>query len=253
MILDFNFTLFSFVFMRMSGCILFNPVFGRKSIPPIVKIALSFMLAYFTYNLIENKEIEVTNFYVYGFLLLKELLVGFIVGFIMQLFLSVLTLGGEFMDFNMGISMSKVYDPQSNVSMALSASVINAMFMMIFFASNAHLTMIKIFVLLGKISPYGDITFPTEVFSEIVSLFSLVLIYAIKLALPIMAVEFITEIGVGLLMKAVPQINIFAVNIQLKIFLGFICIVVLVGPYARFVENLIQIMFEKIILILGIT
>lgn len=253
MTLDYNFTLFSFVFMRMIGCIMFNPIFGRKTIPPVVKVALSFLLALFTYGLIEQKDIVVTNLFVYGFLLIKELLVGFIAGFIMQLFLSILTLGGEFMDFNMGISMSKIYDPQSNVSMALSASIINAMFIMIFFATNAHLTMIKIFVTLGQISPYGDLSLPTDVFVDVVSLFSLVLAYAIKLALPIMAIEFITEIGVGLLMKAVPQINIFAVNIQLKIFLGFVCIVILVGPYAKFIESLIDIMFKKIILILGIS
>ncbi|MEG1178810.1 MAG: flagellar biosynthetic protein FliR [Oscillospiraceae bacterium] len=252
MILDYNFTLFSFVFMRMFGCIMFNPIFGRKSIPTVVKVALTFLLAIFTYSVIPQKDIEITGLFVYAFLLMKELLVGFIVGFIMQLFLSVITLGGEYMDFNMGISMSKVYDPQSNISMAVSASIINAMFIMVFFATNAHLTMIKIFVTLGQISPYGDLALPAEMFTEIVSLFSLVLIYSVKLALPIMAIEFITEMGVGLLMKAVPQINIFAVNIQLKVFLGFVCIALLVGPYAKFVEKLIEVMLQKIVLIFGI-
>jgi len=252
MILDYNFTLFSFVFMRMIGCIMFNPIFGRKTIPAIVKVALAFTLALFTYGVIPQKDIEIINFYVYAFLLLKELLVGFIVGFVMQMFLSIITLGGEFIDFNMGISMSKVYDPQSNVSMAVSASILNAMFILIFFATNAHLTMMKIFVTLGQISPYGDFSLPTYALNEIISLFSLVLIYSIKLALPIMAVEFITELGVGLLMKAVPQINIFAVNIQLKVFIGFVCITVLVGPYAKFLERLIELMFQKIVLIFGV-
>ena len=252
MILDYNFTLFSFVFMRMIGCIMFNPIFGRKTIPGIVKVALSFLLALFTYGMIPQKDILISSLYVYAFLLLKELAVGFIVGFIMQMFMSVITLGGEFIDFNMGISMSKVYDPQSNISMAVSASIINAMFILIFFATNSHLTMIKIFVMLGQISPYGDFSLPVGSLNEIISLFSLVLIYALKLALPIIAIEFVTELGVGLLMKAVPQINIFAVNIQLKVFIGFVCIMVLVGPYARFLERLIELMFEKIMLIFGV-
>ncbi len=252
MILDYNFTLFSFVFMRMTGCIMFNPIFGRKTIPPIVKIALSFLLAIFTYNLIPQQAINISNLFVYSFLLIKELLVGFTVGFIMQLFMSVVLLGGEFMDFNMGISMSKIYDPQSNVSMAVSASIINAMFILIFFVTNSHLTMIKIFITLGQISPYGNFSMPTATFIEIVSLFSLVLAYALKLALPILAIEFITEMGVGLLMKAVPQINIFAVNIQLKVFIGFVCIAVLVGPYAKFIEKLIELMFESMVAIFGL-
>jgi len=252
MVLNYNFILFSFVFMRMTGCIMFNPIFGRKSIPAIVKIALTFLLALFTYNLIPPQTIEISNLFEYSFLLMKEILVGFAVGFVMQLFMAVIMLGGEFIDFNMGISMSKIYDPQSNVSMAVTASIINVMFVLIFFATNAHLTMIKIFISLGQVSPYGDISLQPATLNEIVSLFSLVFTYALKLALPILAIEFITEMGVGLLMKAVPQINIFAVNIQLKIFIGFACIVILVGPYAKFVEKLIEIMLEKMVVIFGL-
>lgn len=250
--LDYNFTLFAFVFMRMLGCIALNPLFGRKSITAVIKVALSFALAIFAYELIPDKEIVVNSIYTFGFLLLKELLVGLIVGFIMQLFMSVITIGGEYIDFNMGISMAKVYDPQSNVSMAVSSSILTSLFVLVFFASNAHLTLMKLFVTLAQVSPYGDITFPPEMLKNIVLLFSTVLILGAKLALPIMAVEFITEMGVGILMKAVPQINIFAVNLQLKVFVGFACIAVLVGPYAKFVEKLIEMMFNAIIRIFGL-
>lgn len=250
--LDYNFTLFSFVFMRMFGCFAFNPLFGRKSVPAIVKITISFVLSMFAYELIPNKEIVINTVSVYGFLLMKELLVGIVVGFIMQMFMTVITLGGEYVDFNMGISMSKIYDPQSNVSMAVSSSVITSMFVVIFFVSNAHLTLMEIFIRLAQLSPYGDISFPPGMLKNLASLFSYILVLSAKLAMPIMAIEFITELGVGILMKAVPQINIFAVNIQLKVFVGFACITVLVGPYAKFVEKLIELMLDRIVLVFGL-
>lgn len=252
MVLDYNFTLFSFVFMRMIGCIVFNPMFGRRSVPAVLKITLSFVLALFAYRLIPEKDIVVNSVLMYSFLLIKELAVGLIVSFILQMFLSVLTIGGEYIDFNMGISMSKVYDPQSNVSMAVSSSILTAMFMLIFFASNAHLTLIKLFVTLAQVSPYGDISFPPDMIKSIIMLFSFILILSAKLALPVMAIEVLTELGVGVLMKAVPQINIFAVNIQLKVFIGFACIAILVGPYARFIERLIELVFERTVMIFGL-
>ena len=81
---------------------------------------------------------------------------------------------------------------------------------------------------------------------SLIELFSYILIYSVKLTLPILAVEFITEIGVGIMMKAIPQIHLFVVNIPLKIFIGFMAMLILVPTFATFLEKLITIMFETI-------
>ncbi len=81
---------------------------------------------------------------------------------------------------------------------------------------------------------------------SLTELFTDILIFAVKLSLPILAVEFITEIGVGILMKAVPQIHLFIVNIQLKIFIGFATMLILVPSFSAFLEKLITLMFEAI-------
>lgn len=246
MIWDYNFVLLSYVFMRMSGCILFNPVFGRRNIPAMFRIGLTLFLTIFTYQMVEYQPVTADGTIFYMVNLLKEFLIGFFIGYIMQLFLSVVILGGELMDLQMGISMSKIYDPQSNVSMPVTGSVLNVMFFLLFFSSNAHLTMFELFAYLGTIAPYGNLTLNPGMYEEMVKLFSLILIYSVKLALPILAVEIVTEMCVGLLMKAVPQINIFALNIQLKIFMGFVLIVMLVPSFANFLERIIQLMFDQI-------
>jgi len=83
-------------------------------------------------------------------------------------------------------------------------------------------------------------------FQELVSMFSLILIYAVKMSLPVLAAEFITEIAVGLIMRAVPQIDVFSLNIQLKVIIGFIMILIMVSPLATFLEKLITLMFDNI-------
>ncbi len=243
---DYDFTLLLLIFMRMSGCILFNPILGRKNVPAVIKLGLALMLSVFSYKLVPAQSMEMTSFLMFFFTLLKEFAVGYIIGFVIQMFMSVIMISGENMDMQIGISMSKIYDPQSNVSMPLSASMINAMFILVFFATNAHLTLIEVFVKLCVLVPYGSFDFHPEMFQQLISLFSLILIYAVKMSLPILAAELITEIAVGLVMRAVPQIDVFVINIQLKVIIGFIVILVMVPSLAAFLERLISLMFDNI-------
>lgn len=244
--LDYNFTLFLMLFLRMSGCILFNPIFGRKNLPTIVRVGLSLMLTIFTYPFIPQQALQISSPIVFTVCAVKELLIGFTVGFLVQMIMSVIIMAGEQMDMQIGISMSKIYDPASNISMPLSASLINAMFILIFFLTNSHLTLMEIFVKLGVAVPYGDQMIPADIFGKLASCFGLMLIYAAKLCLPILAVEMIAQIGIGIMMKAVPQIDIFTIEIELKIIIGFLAIIVLVPPFASFIQTLLNAMFENI-------
>lgn len=243
---DYDFTLLLLVFMRMSGCIMFNPILGRKNVPAILKIGLTLMLSIFTYKLVPAQTLQISSFIVLFVFLLKEFFIGYMVGFVIQMFLSIMPIAGESMDMQIGISMSKIYDPQSNISMALSASFANAMFILIFFAVNGHLTLIQIFIKLCVMVPYGSMHFEPAMFQELYGMISLIVIYAIKMSLPVLAAELITEIAVGLIMRAVPQIDVFSLNIQLKVVIGFIMIILIVSPLASFIEKLITLMFDNV-------
>jgi flagellar biosynthesis protein FliR len=243
---DYDFTLLLLVFMRMSGCILFNPILGRKNVPGILKIGLTMALSIFSYQMVPKQTIEINSFLMFVFAMLGQLLIGYMVGFVIQLFMSVIMISGENIDMQIGISMSKIYDPASNISMPLSASLINAMFMLIFFITNSHLTLIQIFTKLCILVPYGSLQFKPAMFQELTAMFSLILIYAVKMALPVLAAELITEFAVGLIMRAVPQIDVFTINIQLKVIIGFAIIMIMIPPLSTFLERLISFMFDNI-------
>ncbi len=243
---DYDFTLLLLVFMRMSGCVLFNPILGRKNIPVILKIGLTMVLSLFSYQSVPKQTVEMTSYLMFFITLLEQLLIGFMIGFVIQLFLSVILISGENMDMQIGISMSKIYDPQSNVSMPMSSSLINAMFMLVFFVTNAHLTLIQVFTKLCILVPYGALHFQPAIFQELSTMFSFILIYAIKMSLPVLAAELITEVAVGLIMRAVPQIDVFVINIQLKVIVGFFVILIMVPSLANFLERLIALMFDNI-------
>lgn len=250
--IDFNFTLMAFIMARMVACVYFNPIFGNRTVPGTVKAALSLFLSIFVYSALPDKTVEAMGLVTFVVIFVKEVLIGFLLGFVMQLFMSVITMGGEMNDFNVGLSMAKVFDPSQRMQVSISSTILNAMFMFIFFSTNSHLTMVKIFCLLGEISPYGGFEITSGFLWQFVELLGLVVLYSVKMTLPIIAIEIVTEASVGLLMKAVPNINILVLNIEIKMFVGLICMIFLVPSYANFLERLIEIMFDKMGVLFGL-
>ncbi len=241
-----NWTGFALIMMRMSGCIFFNPILGRRNFPAGFKvgIALTLTLIIFTYTDINVPEATTTFGYMWP--LLKEFGLGYVMGFAVTLFTYVIIFGGEFIDVQMGLSMAKVYDPQSNISMSISGTFYNILFTFLFFISNGHLTMIRFFITLGEIIPYGNVVYNPDMPMAILDLFCQCTILGIKLAMPILAVEFLLEMGVGILMKAIPQINVFVVNIQAKVLIGLTMLFIIYTPMVSFLEQLITLMFDTL-------
>jgi len=238
--------LWTLIMVRCTGVILLNPILGRRNVPGIVKsgFILALSLLVFTYD--EHQSVEVVGFLEYAVLLLKELAVGYIIGYVTQLFMYICIYAGGIIDFQMGLSMATIYDAQSNSSIPITGTVFNTLFVLIFFAVDGHLALIKIFMESSKIIPYGQVVINSGIAPVILKIFIGCTILAIKLAFPMIAIQFMTEMGVGILMKAIPQINVFVVNIQAKIIIGFIVLIFMFSPMADFVNNAVVAMINTL-------
>ncbi|MEG2928851.1 MAG: flagellar biosynthetic protein FliR [Oscillospiraceae bacterium] len=241
-----NITAFAFVMARMSGCVLFNPIFARRNIPNIAKSALVLVLSVFLYTTMPFQAPQIGTTIEFMVLISKEFIVGFVIGYIVSLFGYVIILGGELIDFQIGIAMAKVFDPQTNMQVALSASFYNITYMLLFLGINGHVTLIKLFLTSAKILPFGKIFIGPGLPDYILQIFCDCTVLAMKLAMPIVAVGIMVEMGVGILMKLIPQINVFVLNIQIKLIVGFIGMIAIYYPLADFLEKMIVTMFDAI-------
>jgi len=244
---DLDLTYFIFIFARMVGCIMFNGIFGRANLPRIFQFGLAVFLSIAVLDALPvHNYPEITTSIEYMVLIMKELFLGFVIGTIMNLFSTIVIIAGEATDMQIGLAMAKIYDPKSNISMGISASILNVLFMLLFFTSNCHITLIKIFLVSCKALPIGQLNYTPELFSSIVELFSLIFIFSMKLIMPILAIEFITEMCMGVLMKAIPQIHIFVVNIPLKIVIGLVFMMILLPAFSSYIDRIFTIMFETV-------
>ncbi len=227
-------TLFLLVLARMSGVVLFNPILGRQSIPGLVKSGFILLLSITAYTMTDYLPEAPGSILETLVLLGLELFLGYVLGLVMNLFFYVPLLGGETIDMQMGMSMGRTYDPSSQTSTTVTASLLNLLLMLLFFAANGHQTLLRIILVSGRIVPFGAAAFGQELYGAMVELFINCTILGIKLCMPILAAELLGQMGMGILMKVIPQINVFAINIELKVIIGLGLLFLMLVPFSEF-------------------
>ena len=227
-------TLFLTILARMTGFVVFNPIFGRTGIPGIFKSGLSLLLAATTYTMTTERPAAPETLLGLALLLGLELAVGYFLGLVMNIFFYIPMLGGETIDIQMGMSMGRTYDPSSQTTTTVTSRVLNTLMMLLFFAGNGHHTLLRIIMVSGRIVPFGAAAFGPDLYWAIVELFVDCTILGVKLCMPILAAELLGQVGMGILMKVIPQINVFAINIELKVIIGLGLLFLLLNPMGEF-------------------
>jgi len=245
----YNFMGCLLVFARVAGIFTFNPILGRQNVPMRVRSAMAITLAVCTLAGMGSTTGYIPqNIPSFVFVLLLEALLGLVFGFFVNMIMSALLLAGHVTDSKIGFMMANIMDPGTGIQMPVFAAVYNYIFILYFFLTNSHLSYIRLFVTSYDIIPIGfDFTLNTLALTRnIVFFFSTIMVLAMKLALPVVSSGMIVEVCVGVIMKAVPTIQIFVVNIQLKIIFGLIVILSLAKPISDFIDRLIGTMWENL-------
>lgn len=229
------FTLFLFIAMRMSGFVLFNPIFGRNGVPNAFRAGFILMLSWMVYGVYGGGSVAVPEtLLALAFRLLMELALGFLTGIVMRFFFYIPEQAGELIDSQMGMSMARTYDPTTQSQSTATANLLTIMATLLFFAANGHITLLRILLTSSEIVPFGAVTLGTEAAERVVELFTECVLLALKLSLPILGAELLGQVGMGVLMKAIPQINVFAINIELKVVIGLFMLLFLIEPMGGF-------------------
>ena len=108
---------------------------------------------------------------------------------------------------------------------------------LLFFASNGHCTLIRIFATTGLVVPFGSVALGDGFFGAMIQIFLDCTLLGVKMSMPILAAELMGQVGMGILMKAIPQINVFAINIELKVIVGLVMLLVMIIPLSGYLLN----------------
>ena len=227
-------TLLLYIAMRMAGFVMLTPFFGRQGVPNLFLGGFIGTLTLTAYSVCGYTVAVPETLLELSVRLLLELSLGLILGMVIRFFLYIAEQGGQIVDTQMGFGMARNYDPTTRSNATPIANVLNMLMLLLFFTANGHVTLLRMMLTSGEVVPYGQASFGDMALNRAVELFAECALLALKLCLPILGAELLGQIGMGVLMKVIPQINVFAINIELKVIVGLFMLLTLMAPMSDF-------------------
>lgn len=227
-------TAFLFISARISGFILFNPILGRTNIPAAFRTGMILVLSIFVASASTRQVPAQAGTIELCVRLLLEMAVGFLLGMAVNFFFYIPQLAGSMIDTQMGMTMNQMYDAGAQANLSVTGQLLNILMTLLFFAGGGHLTLLRLFLTSEDIVPLGMVSIGLPAYNLLLELFIECTVLAVKLCMPILAAELIAQVGMGVLMKVIPQINVFAINIELKVIVGLALLLVLLLPFSEF-------------------
>ncbi|HYD95691.1 MAG TPA: flagellar biosynthetic protein FliR [Noviherbaspirillum sp.] len=225
---------------RILGLIATAPLFGNLSIPIRVKVGLGVML-----TLVIAPTIPATAgadpMSLAGLLILiQQLVIGLAMGFAMRLVFAAVEMAGEIAGLTMGFGFATFFDPQTRARSSAIAQFLALLTLMLFLALNIHLSMLATLAESFVTLPISATPPGGSIFRHIASVGGIVFSSGTQLALPIIAALLVTNIALGVLTRAAPQLNLFGIGFPITLGAGFLVIALMLPYLAQPLERLFQ-------------
>lgn len=215
------------------------PIFQSRIISGRIKVLFALALALVVAPYIRSDlDLSRFNTMMAIFTLIQELLIGLIMGFMVNLAFYAVQIGGYFVDVSMGFGIVNVIDPNTGAQMPVMGQFNYILATMIFLAINGHHALIRSLIQSYEIIKPGMFFIKKEAVGVFVTAFANTFYLGFKIGIPIIGAVFLTDVALGIIAKLVPQVNVFVIGFSVKIILGFILLIFFIPVYVMLVAAL---------------
>lgn len=215
---------------RILGLIAVAPLFGNLSVPVSVKVGLGVMLALIIAPTVPALP-AMDPMSLTGLLILsQQLVIGLAMGFAMRITFAAVEMAGEISGLTMGFGFATFFDPQTRGRSSAISQFLALLTIMVFLAANIHLTLLSALAESFTTLPIASTPLNGSSFQQLAGWGGRIFSSGVQLSLPIVAALLITNIALGILTRAAPQLNLFGIGFPVTLGAGFVMIA-LVLPY----------------------
>jgi flagellar biosynthetic protein FliR len=209
-------------FLRIGAMLVAAPLFGAQTVTVRIRLGFAFLLALVVAPLIPLPP-AVEPLSLAGMVIsVQQILIGLTIGFVMQMVFSAMTQAGETIALSMGLGFASMVDPQQGVQVPVVSSYFVIVSTLIFLALNGHVALIELTLMSFHSMPVAVDGIVRADLWNLVNWGSTMFVYALLVALPAVASMLVVNISMGVVTRAAPQLNIFAVGFPMMILLGFV-------------------------------
>ncbi len=213
---------FLLVFVRMVSFMHLAPFYGESNVPSRFKVALAFFVSFVVFNITDPVSPVYDSLLEYAILVMKEAVTGLIIGLGAAMCMHMITMAGRLIDMETGLSAASLMDPTFHDSVTISGVFYKYIFTALLIVSGTYQYIMKAIVETYTLIPVSGQHFAMgSLLDTFVSFMGKYFLISFQIALPIFASILVVNAILAILAKIAPQMNLFAVGMQIKILIGF--------------------------------
>lgn len=237
-----DFGLFFLLFLRGLGLLTLAPAFGGKYMPVQVRLGLSLGVASLALPMAVSMGLMAPSTVSVGFGLacLGEFATGAILGFMTNLVFVAIQVAGQIIDTEMGFGIVNILDLERGGRAPVMGTFLHLLALVLFLEMGGHHALLGAFWDSLSLIPPGSLLFGQALGDLAVSSFAGMFLVAVRMSLPVAAALFLATLGLGVVARTVPQMNVFIVGLPLKILLGSVMMWIALPIYVRLAGRLVE-------------
>ncbi|MDQ7075274.1 MAG: flagellar biosynthetic protein FliR [Gammaproteobacteria bacterium] len=237
---------FFWPFLRISALFISMPLFGTRLLPVRIRVLLAFSITLLIAPLLPD--VPQVGILTWQALLIsiQQILIGLMMGFVMQLVFSILVLAGHQIASMMGLGFASMIDPQNGVSVPVISQFLLILGTLLFLVYDGHTVLITVIFESFTLLPVSVRGVDTGDFLQLAQWAGLIFKASLQIALPIIATLLTITLALGVITRAAPQLNIFSIGFPIGILSGYLMLLLTLPALPSLFEGYVDAGFHFI-------
>ena len=207
-------------FARIAGLFMVMPLFGTRMVSQRIRLLLAVSITMVVVPVLPPfpavEAMSLASFII----ILQQMLIGIVMGFVVELLMQVFVIAGQLIAMQTGLGIATTVDPSQGASVVVISQWFLFMVSLVFLALNGHLVLIEVLVDSFRSIPVGMGSFSVEQFGLLVEWSGWMFAAAVVISLPAITALLIVNLAFGVMTRAAPQLNIFALGFPVTMIVG---------------------------------
>lgn len=238
-------------FFRLSAFFVIVPVLGARLVPTRVRLGLALLMAILLKPLLPPMPIvEAVGIQTF-ILILEQILIGTTLGFLVFVILQIFILAGQTISMQMGLGFASMVDPANGVSVAVLSQWYQILVTLVYLAINGHLITLQVVVESFFSLPVGDGLFQVTTWQALADFGAWLFRASLMLALPAVTALLLVNLAFGVMTRAAPQLNVFALGFPVTMLGGLVIVWASYSATTPLVEQFLNVHVDLMRAIIG--
>jgi len=231
--------------VRIFSLMMTGPVFSHKSVPVRVRVAIGFLTALVLAPAVPGVETFGASTLSIAGAIAIEALIGVTMGFSLQLIFMAFAPLGEFLSVQGGLAAANIIDPGSGSSTVVLGVLLQSFALVVFLAVGGHHEVLRGLAASFERMPIGASALSGELFGSVSALGGALFEVTVRLAAPVTVVMLVANVGIGILGRAIPQLNLIAVQLPANVAVVLLILALAAGPFSDAVGRILSAFTER--------